>query len=833
MKKVLLLVSVLALVLQANAQVRVNQTPSHQGASSVSRPYEIKGRCMGAETPEQMAAMSANTHAQVVHSGSRNSSVGTEVGTTVYDLQTNSSPCRRLLNDGQNVYATWTYGVQSNAFADRGTGFNKSEDGGSTWGPAPSLRIESQRVGWPNVGKTESGRLYVVTHTSSSGLNFAFSDNNGVDWEDYVIAGDDKAVWPRAATSGNTIHVVTSRQPSGTAAAPPFPDDGTGILGGLAYFRNTNNGDENSWEGPIGLPNLGAYYPFLTGDVYTIEAKGDDVAIIITQSYMPVVMYKSSDGGTTWEVKTISPLIANGWTYDGLTTSGTGFTYNFVAATSMEPSQLSDQAVTAVIDNEGKVNVWWPRMLVAKLPDSDPNWSASNTGIMFWKEGMTEPMLIPNTVLRDYTGDKNAKIDFSTYRLQSYGNIPVDAPTAGIDASGNLYVAYSAMREDAVTSDDNDTLQRLFRDIYLIKSTDQGQTWVGPYNVTNDTDMEDVFPSMALRVDGNVHLLFQSDELTGDGVSGVVNASMLGSASLTVNSMRYVKIPVGDIVTPEGFDSEPLVDLFFIPLAASQNCAPGSGRFAADCVDYPDGVIEDINIEWFPNDIVFNDVASFAVDSARLYAMDSNNNTGQEMATTSAAWTLNVNEDIEPPTIFGGPFDTIPDPDFPYLPDIITTDFGNFETITLPLNGTYEEYGAVATDDSGCDVTVTIGGDAVNTAANGTYVVVYSSTDPTGNEATLERTVVVGNGVGIAPLEEAFAINVFPNPSNGLLNVALNEAEGAATVQVFNAAGELVKNSQTTGGNVVALDLTRVPNGIYLVKVTTEKGSVVRKVTIK
>ena len=65
-------------------------------------------------------------------------------------------------------------------------------------------------------------------------------------------------------------------------------------------------------------------------------------------------------------------------------------------------------------------------------------------------------------------------------------------------------------------------------------------------------------------------------------------------------------------------------------------------------------------------------------------------------------------------------------------------------TITLTVGEAYTEYGATATDTVDGTVTVTIGGDTVNTGAVGTYIITYNAIDAAQNAATqVTRTVTV------------------------------------------------------------------------------------------
>lgn len=94
-------------------------------------------------------------------------------------------------------------------------------------------------------------------------------------------------------------------------------------------------------------------------------------------------------------------------------------------------------------------------------------------------------------------------------------------------------------------------------------------------------------------------------------------------------------------------------------------------------------------------------------------------------------------------------------------------------TIHLNVGQTYTEQGATVTDNSGGELSVTIGGDVVNTAVAGTYHVTYDAVDSSGNHAAQQiRTVIIstppsegGNGGGgsgvtyVAPTPPSFGDN--------------------------------------------------------------------------
>ncbi len=66
----------------------------------------------------------------------------------------------------------------------------------------------------------------------------------------------------------------------------------------------------------------------------------------------------------------------------------------------------------------------------------------------------------------------------------------------------------------------------------------------------------------------------------------------------------------------------------------------------------------------------------------------------------------------------------------------------------------------------------------------------------------------------------------YPNPSKGNLTL---ELEQNATIEVFNQTGQLIKQVQTTSG-IHTWNIADWTNGVYLIRVSTENNSVVKKV---
>ena len=87
------------------------------------------------------------------------------------------------------------------------------------------------------------------------------------------------------------------------------------------------------------------------------------------------------------------------------------------------------------------------------------------------------------------------------------------------------------------------------------------------------------------------------------------------------------------------------------------------------------------------------------------------------------------------------------------------------------------------------------------------------------------------NDVGIKEAEPIETIAIYPNPATGELRVKSYELR-VESVEVFDIYGRVQKaesRKQKTEGEVV-LDISGLSGGLYFVRLTTEKGVVVRKI---
>ena len=128
---------------------------------------------------------------------------------------------------------------------------------------------------------------------------------------------------------------------------------------------------------------------------------------------------------------------------------------------------------------------------------------------------------------------------------------------------------------------------------------------------------------------------------------------------------------------------------------------------------------------------------------------------------------------------------------------------------TVELGATYTDAGA--TSDGG--ETVTTSG-TVDTTTVGEYTITYSATDASNNTGTATRTVNVEDSLSALDLDNKdLNIIVYPNPTSGMINInGLNKYD----LKVYNNLGQILLRAN----NTKAIDVSSLPNGVYIIRVS-------------
>jgi len=467
----------------------------------------------------------------------------TTVGTTWYDLQSNTSMQNRVhvYPDG-TAAAVWTFGEDHPGFAgDRGTGYNYYD--GSSWGEYPTERIESVRCGWPAYAPFGENGEIVVTHSGNidNGLMFNKRDEKGTgEWTEFSFVGPSghDLLWPRMTTGGvnnSVIHLVAITTPEGNG--------GTlyeGLDGAILYSRSSDGGDTWDVENEL-LDGMGSdIYASWDGDTYSIQVQGDNVAILAGDSWRDLILMKSTDGGDTWVKTTIWDNLYKDWTTGTVT----------------DTFYCADGAKHMTFDETGKVHVAFGINRALSVDGTAQSWFPGVGGIAYWNEDRDtfsndKNALCPfsdcvySELVEDYSligwtqdTDPDKEINYETIALYYIGLSSM--PQIHVDGD-KIFVGYTSVTDAYDDGDQN------FRKVWMRTSNGGGEagTWGEFHHLTADLSYifkETVWLSMASYSDDYLYYTFQSDPLPGLAVRG--DEDPYGE-----NEIHFIKLLKSEVVT--------------------------------------------------------------------------------------------------------------------------------------------------------------------------------------------------------------------------------------------------------------------------------------------
>lgn len=473
------------------------------------------------------------------------------IGNTYYDLQTNSSIGKRLYVHADGKISTaWTFSPDGvTGFPLRGSGYNHHN--GTTWGTAPTGRIETnQRLGWPSIGLLPGGIEYVIAHHATDGGLNVMKNNavGGTTWTtgSRVLSAAPAArpIWNRADNNGNIIHLISNYSDS-SASTHPTNIRINGLLLPPTYSRSKDGGV--TWDKALTiLPGYDtSRYTRGGGDQYAIDVNGSTLAIVIADNLGgDVAMWKSTDDGETFTKTIVDTFEFAPYTPDKIIGSNV---------------PTNDGSVDVVVDANGNAHVFWGYSEVTRNHVDTSLFVPGSNRIMYWNEQTNNKTVIGGML--DMNGDNRLSLargttgvlganDAMPAGLQSvarYGNTSLATmPSAMVDAQGRIFCIYSAPFEGDVYLDDTVGSSN-YRDIYITFSTDNGNTWGDPQNIVQGIGYEDVFGCIGQRLENdNLHVIWQRDEIPGTNLQ---NNSSGNSHPTLNNTILHATIPVQAVLS--------------------------------------------------------------------------------------------------------------------------------------------------------------------------------------------------------------------------------------------------------------------------------------------
>ena len=477
---------------QSTGQTILQDVPQLAPAMRVAAPMPTVAIADFSDRPQQPLEGQSDTDLE--HIQNRDLVVQRQViGYTQYDLQSNAAIDDRMAGGGEAVSAAWTMSLELTPFSDRGTGYNFYD--GTAWGEVAYERIESVRIGWPSIVHTASGREVVVSHPGiDTPLHMAWRDAGAGAWSEASVPSDLEVgkLWPRMAAGGedgNSLHVICITTPEGNGGVLYNGQDGA-----LLYYRSQDGGD--TWDmidhsfADLDSSNFANF----SGDTYAIHARGNTVAFASFNDFSDSFVMISQDNGETWTKQLLVDFPVDLYVADMGLPEGEEFAEDYNDDGLFQEYFNTDGAGDVHIDTYGQVHVSYGSMyyMDADTIDGTTSYFPGTNGLAYWNESMGADSAQIIGYSFDY--DESGTLDFD--EIAAYYVGCAGFPSIASDASGNLYVTYSAIMENFSTGAQN------YRHQFLVHSMDGGLSWNAEEacDLTPDEDYdgyEAVFGSIA------------------------------------------------------------------------------------------------------------------------------------------------------------------------------------------------------------------------------------------------------------------------------------------------------------------------------------------------
>ena len=459
------------------------------------------------------------------HKGSNPLSGARLLGYTCYELQSNASSPRNIINHGDGTVSfCWTIdSVCAAGNAGRGAGYNYW-NGTALNKPGGTVgRLETIRTGFARIGLLGSGATSkeVIFAHKGSPYDFQMSTNaakgSGV-WTGVtagattiLTGGAAAGLWNRIAIGGpsmNSIHLLAG-----------YTDGAEkGIATPTTYSRSTDGGQ--SWaDQSVMLPGYDSTRTLGgSGEAYDIDAQGSTVAVVFGDLDADVTLWKSTDDGATFTRTLIYdyPFIPTIDSVGGAT----------------DTAQTSDGAVSVVLGPTGTTHVAYSTMrVVDNGTHGDGNFSIfpGDADLIYWNDVAKNKVHIPIAIadvdantnggngtgaweVGQYTSNINAAAA-ATPPSARYGNRAfLTIPSIAVDGN-NVFILFSLVSDGDSTVDGQS-----YRDIWVVASADGGATFGKVQNITCTTGEEEFFSSLAKKVDNYLHFTYDDDTEPGTNI---------------------------------------------------------------------------------------------------------------------------------------------------------------------------------------------------------------------------------------------------------------------------------------------------------------------------
>ncbi len=524
MKKLPLIALMIVFAVSLSAQQRVPISKEYQNFSKSREHKQFRDVML------PIVQFNAAPHASQPTVFKNSRFIETPIMQTKYDLQSNKALANRIIAwpDGSAAVVE-TRAVNDPGYADRGTGYNYFN--GSSWLPMPTSRIETEKTGWPSIAPWGPNGEINIAHLNE-GMRICVRVNKGEGaWQEYTHFGPLEVPWlswVRTVASGDnneyTHYFVNTYDPY------------EGQPQAMLYCRSNDGGQTLDIDHEL-IEDLGlAYYNEIGGDIYAMASRGNNVVLLVGDSWTDLFILKSTDNGDNWEKTVI-------WEHPY-----PFFDWNSTITT--DTLYAPDGSLSVALDNNGMAHVVFAITRVAH-PETGTTYNIwpYTDGIGYWNENkppieeaenphhtLSPENLSAQGLLVGWSQDVNGSGELEIYDLElmTYPSIGVSTmPTISIDNNNVIMIAFSS------TTEGFDNTIYYFKHIWTRYSPDNGLSW--SYFTDLDADITHVFDECIYPVlatdawETKFHLIYNIDQDPG------LSQDPGGAAhDPTVNTMMHI-----------------------------------------------------------------------------------------------------------------------------------------------------------------------------------------------------------------------------------------------------------------------------------------------------
>jgi hypothetical protein len=97
---------------------------------------------------------------------------------------------------------------------------------------------------------------------------------------------------------------------------------------------------------------------------------------------------------------------------------------------------------------------------------------------------------------------------------------------------------------------------------------------------------------------------------------------------------------------------------------------------------------------------------------------------------------------------------------------------------------------------------------------------------------TIFYTYHVGEGYYIQEPGLENMVGIYPNPSDGIINLDMKDLTGRVTIKVYNTQGQLIRHLEQEAGHIV-IDLSARPPGLYFIEIENPEITIGKKIILQ